>query len=163
MPVCNLAELPSFLAGNQCLLGLDYGTAVIGLAISDPLLKVASPLSGLTRKSFTQDVLLLAVLIKERQIGGLVVGLPKNMDGSQGAMAQRVRSFVSNLERKAGGVFETLPVAFWDERLSSVAVERAMIEGDLSRRKRLARVDQAAAAYILQGALDALGHLKGGG
>ena len=128
-------------------MGLDVGRVVIGLAISDPHLKVASPLAGLPRKGFTPA---LVKLIQERNVGGLVVGLPKNMDGTEGKSSQSVRGFVYNLVWQG----MRLPVAFWDERLSTAAIERAMIAGDLSRQKRLAHVDKAAAAYILQGALD---------
>lgn len=157
----NLSELPALLKKNQCLLGLDYGSTVIGVAVSDPGLRIASPLATLTRKKFVEDARQLVVLIKDRDIGGIIVGLPKNMDGSEGATAQAARAFMRNLAHppKAGGapwIDPALPVVFWDERLSTAAVERFLIESDMSRKRRDEVIDKAAAAYILQGALDAL-------
>jgi putative Holliday junction resolvase len=155
MAICNLSELSSYLKKGTCLLGLDPGSTVIGVAISDPGLRVASPLTSIARKKFADDAAALMTLIRERQVGGLVVGLPKNMDGSEGPSAQSARALVRNLYEK-GNLDPTLPTIFWDERLSSAAVERFMIEGDMSRKRRDAVIDKAAAAYILQGALDAL-------
>jgi putative Holliday junction resolvase len=155
MTVVPLAELAGRLAPGQRLLGLDLGAKTIGLAISDSALKVASPLETLRRGKFTQDAQALACLCAERQVGGLVLGLPVNMDGSEGPRCQSVRQFAANLAEVAG---LTLPIAFWDERLSTAAVERLLIEeADMSRKRRAAVVDKMAAAYILQGALDALG------
>lgn len=171
MPVCNLNELPALLKKGQGLLGLDPGSAVIGVAISDPGLRVASPLTSITRGKFAADAEALLKIIKERNIGGLIVGLPKNMDGSEGPSAQSARAFVRNLERflsernanlenvhprESGDPIHSLPVAFWDERMSSAAVERFLIEDDMTRKRRDEVIDKAAAAYILQGALDAL-------
>jgi len=156
MPVCNLSELRPRLAVGACLLGLDPGSTVIGVAISDPGLTVASPLTSIARKKFTDDVKVLVQIVRERRIGGIVIGLPKNMDGSEGPSAQSARGFVRNLLKPGVLPVEEMPVAFWDERLSTAAVERSMIEHDVSRAKRDAKIDQAAAAYILQGALDAL-------
>ena len=157
MPVCELAELPSLLKKGTCLLGLDPGSTVIGVAVSDPGLMVASPLIGLERKKkFADDAAALTKLIKERNAGGLIVGLPKNMDGSEGPAAQSARALVRNLTERGGLPDPAMPIAFWDERLSSAAVERFLIEGDMSRKRRDAVIDKAAAAYILQGALDAL-------
>jgi putative Holliday junction resolvase len=156
MPVCNLIELPALMKKGQCLLGLDPGSVAIGVAISDPGFAVASPLSTITRKKFAEDAAALATIIKDRNIGGIVVGLPKNMDGSEGASAQSARAFVRNILERGNLPDPNLPVAFWDERLSSAAVERFMIETDMTRKRRDAVIDKAAAAYILQGALDRL-------
>lgn len=162
MAVCNLSDLISLLKPGQCLLGLDPGSVVLGLAIADPSGAVASPLKGLARGKFTQDAQELAKIIRERNVGGLVIGLPKNMDGTEGPAAQSVRTFASNLLKKADLPVADIPIVFWDERMSTAAVTRLMLEDDMSRQKRLNKVDQAAAAYILQGALDALRNLKGG-
>jgi putative Holliday junction resolvase len=159
----NLSELPALLKKNQCLLGLDYGSVVIGVAVSDPGLRVASPIASIARKKFTDDSAAMAALIAERNIGGLIVGLPRNMDGSEGATAQAARAFVRNLVQKGNLPDPDLPVMFWDERLSTAAVERFLIAGDMSRKRRDQVIDKAAAAYILQGALDALQHSRTGG
>lgn len=156
MAVCNLSDLLSFLGTGQCLLGLDYGSVVLGVAISDPSRRVASPLTGLMRVKFTTDAAQLVKIIKERNIGGLIIGLPKNMDGTEGPIAQSARTFASNLLKKGDLPSPDMPIVFWDERMSSAAISRFMIGEDMTRKKRLAKVDQAAAAYILQGALDAL-------
>lgn len=160
MPVCNLLELPSHLKKGQCLLGLDPGSVAIGVAVSDPGFTVASPLTTITRTKFAEDAAALIKLIKERNIGGIIVGLPKNMDGSEGASAQSVRAFVRNLLERGNLPDPALPIAFWDERLSSAAVERFLVEDDMTRKRRDAVIDKAAAAYILQGALDRLKRAK---
>ncbi|MGE3622374.1 MAG: Holliday junction resolvase RuvX [Bdellovibrionales bacterium] len=149
-----MSELRALLKPGQCLLGIDPGSMVIGVAISDPGCRVASPLAAIARKKFTDDAAALARIVKERNIGGLVVGLPKNMDGSEGPSAQSARAFVRNLLKDGVLPAPDMPVAFWDERLSTAAVEREMINQDVSRSRRDAKIDQAAAAYILQGALD---------
>lgn len=154
----NLSELPPLLGKNQCLLGLDYGSKVIGVAVSDPGLRVASPLTAIVRKKLPVDVAALAALVEERDIGGFVVGLPKNMDGTEGATAQAVRAFIRNLSQSGAFANPDFPVALWDERLSTAAVERFLIAEDTSRKRRDVIVDKMAAAYILQGALDALYH-----
>jgi len=136
------------------IFGLDLGTKTIGISISDGSLSVAGPLKTIRRTKFTSDVAELAKLSIEHNVCALVVGLPLNMDGSEGPRAQASRAFARNLEGKLD-----LPVVFWDERLSTVAAERAMIEADLSRRKRAERIDAAAASFILQGALDRLANL----
>ncbi len=133
------------------LLGLDVGTRTIGIAVSDPGRTVASPLETIRRGRFAADAERLRHLAAERDIAGLVLGLPVNMDGSEGPRCQSVRQFAANLRQRL-----PLPLAFWDERLSTVAVTRAMLEADLSRARRAVSVDKMAAAYILQGALDAL-------
>ena len=145
------AALRTALPRNQRLLGLDLGEKTIGLALSDPGLSVASPLTTIRRTKFTADAKELLRLVAEQQVGGLVIGLPLNMDGSEGPRCQSVRQFAANLLK-----LQDLPVLFWDERLSTMAVEREMVAADLSRAKRAKVVDQAAAAFILQGALDAL-------
>jgi putative pre-16S rRNA nuclease len=151
MPILALAELRSALAPRQRLLGLDVGEKTIGLAISDSDFRVATPVDTIRRTKFAADAARLAQLIAERDVGGLVIGLPVNMDGSEGPRCQSVRQFAANLLKGM-----ELPIAFWDERLSTAAVTRAMIEQDVSRARRAKAVDKMAAAYILQGALDAL-------
>ena len=156
MSFVTLSELPAELDPGQRLLGLDTGEKTIGLAVSDARLTVASPVKTLRRGKFTKDAAALAEICRARNIGGLVIGLPVNMDGSEGPRCQSVRQFAANLLEQAGF---TLPIAFWDERLSTAAVERLLIEeADMSRRRRGQVVDKMAAAYILQGALDALAH-----
>ncbi len=157
MTVVPLAELKQRLPAGGRLLGLDLGSKTIGLAISDRELTVGSPLETLRRAKFTQDAAALAKICAERKVGGLVLGLPVNMDGGEGPRCQSVRQFARNLTEVAG---LELPVAFWDERLSTAAVERLLVEeADMSRRRRAQVVDKMAAAYILQGALDSLRHL----
>ncbi len=150
-----LAELETCLVARRRLLGFDVGTKTIGLALSDSLGTVASPLETVRRGKFTRDAETLAQLIAERDVGGLVIGLPIDMDGSEGPRCQSVRQFAANLL----AVIDR-PTAFWDERLSTAAVTRLMIDADLSRRRRSELVDKLAAAYILQGALDHLRALR---
>ena len=152
MPIMTPLELRSGLQPGQRLLGLDVGSKTVGLALSDPTQTVATPLQTLRRTKFTRDAELLRRIAEEHEVGGLVIGLPVSMDGTEGPRCQSVRQFATNLLQ----VFE-LPVAFWDERLSTAAVQRMLIdEADMSRRRRSEVVDKAAAAYILQGALDAI-------
>src|SRR5215470_14594274 len=151
MPILALADLRSALAPRQRLLGLDVGEKTIGLAVSDSDFKVATPVETIRRTKFAADATRLAQLIGERGIGGLIIGLPVNMDGTEGPRCQSVRQFAANLLARLD-----LPLAFWDERLSTAAVTRAMLDADLSRRRRGEIVDQLAAAYILQGLLDRL-------
>jgi len=135
------------------LLGLDLGSKTIGLALSDPAFMVASPIDTIRRTKFDKDAAELDRLIADRGVGGLVLGLPINMDGSEGPRCQSTRQFATNLIQR--GMEQ--PIVFWDERLSTAAVERVLIdEADMSRRKRADVVDKMAAAYILQGALDRL-------
>ncbi len=149
-----VTELAARMQPGQRLLGLDPGTKTIGVAVSDSALKVASPLETIKRAKFTQDAEQLARFCADYRIGGLVIGLPVNMDGSEGPRCQSVRALARNLREKAG--FE-LPMAFWDERLSTAAVERFLVdEADMTRKRRGEVVDKMAAAYILQGALDAI-------
>jgi putative Holliday junction resolvase len=149
------AALSAALRRHQRLLGLDLGEKTIGLALSDPGLSVASPITTIRRTKFTADAKELLGIVTERQVGGLVIGLPLNMDGSEGPRCQSVRQFAVNLTK-----LQDFPILFWDERLSTVAVERNMIEADMTRAKRAKVVDQAAAAFILQGVLDALARTK---
>jgi putative Holliday junction resolvase len=149
-----VTDLPARLARGERLLGLDPGSKTIGVAVSDSALKVASPLETIRRGKFADDAARLAVLCREYRIGGLVIGLPMNMDGSEGPRCQSVRQLARNLVEKAGF---TQPIAFWDERLSTAAVERFLVdEADMTRKRRGEVVDRMAAAYILQGALDAI-------
>ncbi len=154
MPEVRLEELPGLLAPGQRLLGVDPGSKTLGLAIADRNRVVASPLETIRRKKFTLDAERLAEICREREVGGLIIGLPVNMDGSEGPRCQSARQFAANLDGKAE---LALPFAFWDERLSTSAVERFLIEeADMTRARRSQVVDKMAAAYILQGALDAL-------
>ncbi|MCC0056989.1 MAG: Holliday junction resolvase RuvX [Rhodobiaceae bacterium] len=133
------------------LMGLDPGTKTIGVALSDRSRLIATPFHVIMRGKFAADAANLLKFANENAVAGIIVGLPRNMDGTEGPRAQSVRAFVRNLEK-----LTELPIGFWDERLSTHAAERAMIEADMSRAKRKARIDAAAAAYILQGALDFL-------
>lgn len=156
MPILDLPGLATSAAKNRPLLGFDVGTKTIGLAVSDPGWRVASPLTVIARAKWPQDLAAIAAIVKEREIGGLVVGLPLNMDGFEGPRAQSVRGFARNLLAQPDMLGGDLPLVFWDERLSTAAVERFMLEDDMSRKRRGEVIDKAAASYILQGALDAL-------
>jgi len=155
-PPLPIEDLASRLQPEARLLGLDVGTKTIGLALSDVTLSIATPYETLRRTKFTADAQLLAAIAAKEGVGGLVIGLPINLDGSEGPRAQSTRAFARNL---AGHV--PLPMAFWDERLSTAAVERHLIEADASRKRRAEVIDRMAAAYILQGALDRLRNLAG--
>ena len=159
MPLRNPAELPENLPSGQRLLGLDVGKKTIGLALSDITLTIASPLETIKRTRFGDDAERLGRLIEEFAVGALVIGLPINMDGSEGPRCQSTRQFAANLAGVAGFA---LPVAFWDERLSTAAVTRILLEAEVSRKRRRQVVDKMAAAYILQGALDHLGQREAG-
>ena len=135
--------------------GLDLGTVTIGVALSDVMRSVATPIETIKRKKFGVDAAALLQLTTSRDTKGLVLGLPRNMDGSEGPRAQATRAFARNLER-----LTPLPITFWDERLSTVAAERAMLEADLSRKRRAELVDHVAAGFILQGLLDRLAHIR---
>jgi putative pre-16S rRNA nuclease len=136
-------------------MGLDLGEKTIGLSLSDTLLAIASPLTTLTRRKFTANAGELDHLIEEHGVGGLVVGLPLNMDGSEGPSAQSARAFARNFSARS-----EIAIVFWDERLSTAAVTRTLLEADSSRKRRAEVVDKMAAAYILQGALDRLRHME---
>jgi len=144
------------LTRDQRLMGLDLGTKTIGLALSDVSRSIATPFDTIRRAKFTQDAAQLLAILDRHDVAGLVVGLPVEMDGGEGARCQSTRAFVGNLLR-----LRELPVCFWDERLSTAAVTRTLIEADSSRKRRAEVVDKMAAAYILQGALDAMGMQRG--
>ena len=148
MPVVDLLELPP----QGALLGLDLGEKTVGVAVSDATRSIASPLELIRKTKFTAEAERLFKLIDERRATGIVIGLPVNMDGTEGARCQSNRAFARNLIR-----IRDLPIAFWDERMSSMAVNRMLIdEADVTRARRADLVDKAAAAWILQGALDRL-------
>jgi putative pre-16S rRNA nuclease len=152
MPICANADMPAQLPRGTRLLGLDLGDRTIGLALSDPGLTVASPVETIRRGKFTRDAEGLIAIIGARGVGGLIIGLPVNMDGTEGPRCQSTRQFAANLLGKID-----LPIAFWDERLSTAAVQRLLTdEADMTRKRRGEVVDKMAAAYILQGALDAM-------
>lgn len=153
MPLCNPAELKPLLAAGMRLLGLDVGTKTIGMALSDATRIIATPLDTIRRTRFRDDVKRMLDEIARHKVGGFVIGLPLALDGSDSPRTQGVRQFAKNLMAHT-----ELPMVFWDERLSTAAVERGMIAGDLSRRRRAELIDKAAAAYILQGLLDHLNH-----
>ncbi|MEO0822609.1 MAG: Holliday junction resolvase RuvX [Pseudomonadota bacterium] len=144
-------DVTALAAGRGPLLGLDLGTKTIGVAVSDGLRMTATGLETLKRSKFTADAAALEAHIAHRGVVGIVLGLPRNMDGSEGPRAQSTRAFARNLAARGTG-----PVAFWDERLSTVAAERALLEADSSRKRRAEVIDKLAAAFILQGALDRL-------
>ena len=146
------------LKPHGALLGLDLGTKTIGMAYSDTGRTIATALGIIKRTKFTADAAHLSTVIDERAICGVVLGLPRNMDGSEGPRAQSTRAFAQNLTQ-TGGVGH-LPLMFWDERLSTVAAEKILIAADMTRKRRAQVVDAVAASYILQGALDRLHHLQ---
>jgi putative holliday junction resolvase len=155
MPLRNPTDLARLISPGIRLLGLDLGTKTIGVALSDTSLAVATPLETIRRGKFSEDAARLQQLREALQIGALVIGLPLNMDGSAGPRVQSTRAFAQNLLK-----LDDPEICFWDERLSTAAVTRGMIEADLSRRRRAQLVDRAAAAYILQGLLDRLSYLR---
>ena len=156
MSVCDTIEaFAKALPRHGAIAGLDLGTVTIGVAVSDGFLSVATPLETIKRKKFTADAEALLAIIAARDIAGLVLGLPLNMDGTEGPRCQYTRAFARNLER-----LTDLPITFWDERLSTVAAERALLEADTTRKRRSQVIDHVAASYILQGALDRLAHLE---
>lgn len=154
MPILDLQDLKSALAPGQRLLGLDLGEKTIGLALSDTLLTIATPMETLKRGKFSADAAKLETIIAAQNVGGLAIGHPLNMDGSEGPSAQSARAFARNFAARS-----PLAIVMVDERLSTAAVTRTLLEADASRQRRAAVVDKMAAAYILQGALDRLRHL----
>ncbi len=148
----NPNEAAAQLKTGQRLLGLDLGSKTIGLALSDPGLCIASPYATIRRRGLKQDAEALKTVIVREGVGGLILGLPRNMNGSEGPAAQSARKFADDI----AGLFPGLVISFWDERLSTVAVTRTLLEADASRKRRAELVDKLAAAYFLQGALDAL-------
>ena len=155
MAVGLLLEIAAHLPARGALIGLDLGSKTIGVASSDPDRKLAAGVETIARKNFTADASRLLALAAERAAVGFVLGLPVNMDGSEGPRAQSTRAFARNFAK-----LTPLPIALWDERLSTAAVGRLLVAADVSRKKRAAVIDQHAAAYILQGALDRLARLK---
>jgi len=146
-----IEDLPPLLARDARLLGLDVGTKTIGMALSDVTRSVATPYDTIRRSKFTADAKTIREVVEKNQVGALVIGLPLNLDGSEGPRAQSTRAFARNLAAHV-----EVPMVFWDERLSTAAVERHLIEADASRKRRAEVVDRMAAGYILQGALERL-------
>jgi putative Holliday junction resolvase len=151
LPIVTITDLAAALEGGKTLAGLDLGDKTIGVAVSDKGLSFAHPRPVILRKKFSLDAAALLALFGKDHVGAVAMGLPINMDGSEGPRAQASRAFVRNMAR-----FTDLPFVFWDERLSTVAAERTLIEMDFSRKKRAGKIDSAAAAFILQGVLDRL-------
>jgi len=151
LAIVDLAALKPALAPRARLLGFDLGEKTIGLALSDIMLTVATPLETLKRGKFGVDAVVIESLINTHDVGGLVIGLPLNMDGTDGPSAQSARAFARNFANRS-----PLPIVFWDERLSTAAVTRTLLDADTSRKRRGEVVDKMAAAYILQGVLDRL-------
>ena len=151
----DISKFAQVLNPFRALAGLDLGTKTIGVSVSDHLATVATPLETIKRTKFTADAERLIKICEARDIGGLVLGLPRNMDGSEGPRSQSTRAFARNLSTKI-----YLPITFWDERLSTVAAKKALLEADTTRKRRSEVIDHVAAAYILQGALDRLRYLK---
>ena len=154
-PVAPLVEAAARLPARGALIGLDLGTKTIGVAVSDPDRRLATAVETVGRKRFAEDAARLLILAAERRAVGFVLGLPINMDGTEGPRAQSTRAFARNLSK-----LTELPIALWDERLSTAAVERDLIAADASRARRAKVIDQHAAAFILQGALDRLANLS---
>ena len=155
MIIDEIAEFAAALPPRRALAGLDLGDKTIGVAVSDGLLSVATPLETIRRRKFTLDAARILEISDDRALGGLVLGLPRNMDGSEGPRRQATRAFARKLAR-----LTPLPITFWDERLSTVAAERALLEADTSRARRKEVIDHVAAGYILQGVLDRLAHVR---
>ena len=155
MPVIVLTDTITALPRRGALIGLDLGTKTIGVAVSDPDRRLATRVTTIARRTFSADAERVLTLAAERQAVGFILGLPINMDGSEGPRAQSTRAFARSLAGRT-----PLPIALWDERLSTAAVERELIAADVSRAKRKAVIDQHAAAFILQGALDRLVRLS---
>ena len=147
----DVSEFANELQSNNSLIGLDLGTKTIGVAVSDTIFSVATPIKTIKRKKFSIDADQLLGIISIKNCCGVVFGLPKNMDGSEGPRAQSTRAFARNFSAKT-----QLPITFWDERLSTVAAEKALLEADTTRKRRAEVIDHVAAAYILQGFLDRL-------
>ena len=150
-----IEDFAAALAPMTALAGLDLGDRTIGVAVSDSFRQVATPLETIRRKKFGVDAARLMEIAKDRALGGIILGLPRNMDGSEGPRCQSTRAFARNLSR-----LTELPIGFWDERLSTVAAERALLEADTSRKRRAEVIDHVAAGYILQGVLDRMRHMS---
>jgi len=155
MPVVDIIDLPALLPRHAPLIGLDLGEKTIGVAVSDATRGIASPLETIRRSKFTADITRMFALMETRGAVGIVIGLPINMDGTEGPRCQSSRAFARHVLR-----VREMPIAFWDERMSSMAINRMLIdEADVSRARRAEVVDKAAAGWILQGALDRLKNL----
>ena len=150
----DIEDLPPLLSAEARLLGLDVGSKTVGMALSDVTRSIATPFDTIRRTKFTADAKTIGEVIESNQVGALVIGFPLNLDGSEGPRAQSTRAFARNLAAHVG-----VPMVFWDERLSTAAVERHLIDADASRKRRAEVIDRMAAAYILQGALDRLRRL----
>ncbi|MBV2361414.1 Holliday junction resolvase RuvX [Thalassococcus sp. CAU 1522] len=150
----DIAAFAADLPPGSALAGLDLGTKTIGVAVSDRMRSVATPLETVRRRKFTLDAEVLRAILVGRDIGGVVLGLPRNMDGSEGPRCQSTRAFARNFAALWDG-----PITFWDERLSTVAAEKALLEADTTRKRRAEVIDHVAASYILQGALDRIRNL----
>jgi putative Holliday junction resolvase len=157
MPLVPVPDLPAHLSRDARLLGLDLGTKTIGLALSDVGRSIATPYGTIRRTKFGKDAEALLAIIAKEGVGGLVLGLPVEMDGREGPRCQSTRAFAANLLS-----LRDLPLALWDERLSTAAVTRTLLEADASRKRRAEVVDKMAAAFILQGALDRMGAFRPG-
>lgn len=151
----DIRDFAAALPRARAIGGLDLGTMTIGVAVSDGMLSVATPLETIKRKKFGLDAARLLEIAAKRDLAGLVLGMPYNMDGTEGPRCQSTRAFARNLER-----LTDLPIGFWDERLSTVAAERALLEADTTRKRRAEVIDHVAAGYILQGVLDRINHLR---
>ena len=151
----DIVSFQPVLPATGPLMGLDLGTRTIGVALSDGLRRVASPIETIRRKKFGVDAAALTAIVTDRDVVGVVLGLPFNMDGTEGPRCQATRAFARNFSD-----LTDLPITFWDERLSTVAAERALLEADTSRRRRAEVIDHVAASFILQGFLDRLAHLE---
>ncbi len=156
MAICEtIEEFAASVGARAPLAGLDLGDKTIGVAISDGLWSAATPRETVRRKKFGVDVDRLDQIFADAGVTGIILGLPRNMNGSEGPRCQKTRAFARNLAARCD-----LPIGYWDERLSTVAAERAMLEADMSRKRRAELIDHVAASYILQGALDRLNHLE---
>ena len=151
MSILMISALKDTVPRGTRLLGLDIGTKTVGLALSDPMWTVATAFETIRRTKFTKDAERLFAIIDEHKVGALILGLPVNMNGTEGPRCQSVRQFAANLQK-----IRDVPIVFWDERWSTAAAERALLEADTSRKKRAEVIDKVAASYILQGALDRL-------
>lgn len=154
MIIETIEQFAEALPQGRAIFGLDLGEKTIGVAASDLRRSVATPITVIRRTKFTDDAKALLAMVATRNIAGLILGLPRNMDGSEGPRAQATRAFARNLAK-----LTDVPIGFWDERLSTVAAERALLEADTSRKRRNEVIDQVAAGYILQGALDRMTYL----
>jgi len=155
MSLVDLTEMKQSLKPGTRLLGLDLGKKIIGLALSDTTLTIATPFEKMPRMTFATALEKIIAVVNTQGVGGVVIGLPLNLNGSEGPAAQSARAFARNLARQSD-----LPICLWDERLSTAAVTRTLLDADASRKRRAQLVDKMAAAFILQGAIDRLRHIE---